>query len=205
MFVRLGLLFFFFRTRVKDLKSSVANLRAQTSNSSLRNSFDKISTDRRKAGESSAWKTADLPGYGRDDLFQGNMIYKRKERGFDTVEQLGSNGYPKSTKQWQQVSEIVIFHPANRAGSFVWSFFSLAFNAVGDLGPSASQPAITQKNILRLIVFHQALGKRSSSAKLNIWICPLFRLISIQCLVVQIRKCYSEFNLPSWGKHNWLL
>ena len=54
MFVRLGLLFFFFRTRVKDLKSSVANLRAQTSNSSLRNSFDKISTDRRKAGESSA-------------------------------------------------------------------------------------------------------------------------------------------------------
>lgn len=49
------------------------------------------------------------------------MIHKRKEQGFDTFEQLkvGSNGYPKGTKQWQQVSEIVIFHPANRGGSFM--------------------------------------------------------------------------------------
>ena len=47
------------------------------------------------------------------------MIQKRKEGGFATFEQLGSNGYPKSTKQWQQLSEIVIFHPANSAGSFM--------------------------------------------------------------------------------------
>lgn len=42
----------FFRTRVKELKSNVSNWRARTSNSSLRSSCDKISTDRGKAGES---------------------------------------------------------------------------------------------------------------------------------------------------------
>lgn len=54
---------------MKELKSNVANWPARTSNSSFRSSCDKISTDRGKARESFTWKTADLPGYGRDDLF----------------------------------------------------------------------------------------------------------------------------------------